>query len=203
MSQIMQLAGYELLPNGPELIRKEQEREIEKDVSPVTSVFDRFDAKWTPEPFSGCWLWTAGIVGKGYGHFDSGRAHRFSWERRYGAIPNGLMVCHKCDTPSCVNPEHLFLGTALDNVRDCIQKGREAKGEKQGAAKLTESDVILILELANTTGNKALARRFGVSPSAIRFIIQRKTWKHVQEAEPSAEKEALAESEPTGQKEQI
>ena len=75
----------------------------------------------------GCWLWVGG-KGNGYGYVwhdnRTKRAHRVSWEMAYGPIPLGLFVCHKCDTPLCVRPDHLFLGTAKDNIEDCFIKGR-------------------------------------------------------------------------------
>jgi len=81
-----------------------------------------------PVPFCGCFLWTRGTISSGYGHLEvEGRlvlAHRRSWELTYGPIPKGLFVLHRCDTPSCVNPRHLFLGTAGDNARDMVAKGR-------------------------------------------------------------------------------
>ena len=97
-----------------------------------TLVRDRFNSKWMPEPFSGCWLWTAANNGV-YGTLRDNRengfrskfAHRFSWEIHNGEIPNGFLVLHKCDTPLCVNPEHLFLGTYQDNRLDAIKKGRQ------------------------------------------------------------------------------
>ena len=78
-----------------------------------------------------CWIWTAHKYPKGYGQFGfNGKvtaAHRVSWILHYGPIPEGLLVCHRCDNPSCVNPEHLFLGTAKDNAEDMGRKGRQVK----------------------------------------------------------------------------
>lgn len=83
---------------------------------------------------SGCWLWTAAACPPGYGRFRAnGRsyvAHRFAWEIMRGPIPAGLCACHKCDTPACVNPDHLFLGTQADNVRDSVRKKRHHHGDR-------------------------------------------------------------------------
>lgn len=80
-----------------------------------------------------CWLWI-GAKSRGYGYFrvfgKSVRAHHFSWETRYGKIPEKLCVLHKCDVPACVNPDHLFLGTQIDNIRDRDQKGRSGHSSK-------------------------------------------------------------------------
>lgn len=92
-----------------------------------------------PEPNSGCWLWMGNLADKrGYGLVSvrSGDkyirigAHRFSWQLHKGPIPKGILVCHHCDVPSCVNPDHLFLGTHSDNTKDAHSKGRMDAGEK-------------------------------------------------------------------------
>ncbi len=96
---------------------------------------DRFHKKHQPVPFSGCWLWTAAAAGNGYGYIGRGRAgegmeyaHRVSWKIHKGPIPKGKQVLHRCDTPPCVNPDHLFLGDVSANMRDCVAKGRHNAG---------------------------------------------------------------------------
>lgn len=90
---------------------------------------ERFSASATPEPNSGCALWigtygTRNRYGIFCAHGQRFRAHRYSYELAYGPIPAGLVVCHRCGTPECVNPDHLFVGTQADNVLDAISKGR-------------------------------------------------------------------------------
>lgn len=124
-----------------------------------------------------CWLWTAS-KNFGYGHiWLNGRfyqAHRVSYELAYEAIPDGMLVCHHCDDPSCVNPSHLFLGTTLDNVHDKIQKGR-AKGYR----KLTKTQVEEIRRRYAEGGifYRELALIFHCSVHQILNIVKRYDWK--------------------------
>lgn len=140
-----------------------------------------------PDHGDKCWEWTQGITKQGYGRFwINGRqesAHRFSWRSTRGYIPDGLLVCHSCDNPRCVNPYHLFLGNHQINYRDAMSKGRInfAFGERSGIAKLKEAEVLEIRRL-HKTGKfscRKLASMFGVSSSNIGQIILRSTWKHI------------------------
>lgn len=105
-------------------------------------------------------------------------AHRVSYEIFKGEIPEGMMVCHKCDRPLCVNPNHLFIGTAKDNRRDCVSKNRHnpVSGERQGQAKLTREKVRQIRSRPGVT-NRELAKEFGVSQSVISAIRLGNSWK--------------------------
>lgn len=147
---------------------------------------ERFWAKVSPEPNTGCWLWMAADNGVGYGVFASvpprmAYAHRFAWELATGPIPDGMEVCHRCDQPSCVNPEHLFLGTHAENMADRDRKGRtrggEAAGERNPNAKLRLSDVVSIRgrHAAGETC-RGLAVEFGVTEGAIRLAVKGLTW---------------------------
>lgn len=161
------------------------------------------DGPTQPHMDTPCWVWTAGTR-LGYGRFNVGgragpivSAHRFSWELAHGPIPDAQRVLHQCDVPGCVRPEHLFLGTQADNVQDMISKGRDnklsgdahpwrthpekaPKGEQIAQSKLTEEEVRNIRdEAADGTAFAALARKYGVSSSAISEVVRRKTWKHV------------------------
>jgi HNH endonuclease len=136
----------------------------------------------------GCWLWTGRIGRKGYGVLDApmpGRkrwrphtASRLSWEIHFGPIPDGMDVLHHCDTPPCVRPDHLFLGTDVDNRRDQVAKGRHAKRLPRGAdgnnAKLTTEQVQHMRAIRAETGRcyASIAAEFGVSDGAAAQAIQ-------------------------------
>lgn len=133
-----------------------------------------------------CWLWTGSKTRQGYGMIlRNGRinkCHRFSWELSNGAIPQGLCLLHRCDTPACVNPDHLFLGTNLDNVTDMILKGRarHARGDTHGRSKLREDYIPAIRCMAHEGWpQKSIARQFGVSVHTLKDLLHGKTWKSV------------------------
>lgn len=131
-------------------------------------LIERFTAKYEACPMSGCWLWTDCLNRQGYGRiFIMGRgsvtAHRLSYELHRGPVPSGLYVCHRCDTRTCVNPAHLFLGTHADNMRDMAEKGR---GNKSPNAELIAE--IAAREAAGEWVNRrAEAERIGVHTSVL------------------------------------
>jgi hypothetical protein len=129
----------------------------------------------------GCWNWIGSLDKLGYGKFGQvGLAHRASWMLNRGKIPNGLLVCHKCDNPSCVRPSHLFLGTDADNVKDRDKKGRQAKGRRLPNAKLSKRLVRYVRsESERGVSRKSLSLELGISPSVISNIVHRKAWCHV------------------------
>lgn len=132
-----------------------------------------------------CWEWTAGKNSSGYGKFNvNGKttsSHRFSYEIANGYIPDGMLVCHRCDNPACIRPSHLFVGTDGDNARDRNAKGRAAKGEEQGGSKLTEKDVKKIRDEYShgKTTQENLAKKYGVWQRTISDVVNRITWEHV------------------------
>jgi hypothetical protein len=141
---------------------------------------------YIPEPMSGCWLWL-GCVNKdgGYGllthHRRQYSAHRFSWLIHRGEIPPEICVLHKCDTPSCINPDHLFLGTTGDNSRDRERKkrGRTSRqfGEDNLQTKLTTDDIQAIR--ADTRLQREIAKDYGIRQTQVSRIKTRQRWAHL------------------------
>lgn len=147
-----------------------------------------------------CWEWTASLTG-GYGQFKARagespvRASRFSWTIHFGPIPDGLLVCHQCDNPPCVRPDHLFLGTHQDNHDDMTRKGRQAAVASpaqlhrlRGQAKLTPALVTEIRRLYATGGvsMSQLAERYGVNKSNIVRAVNHKQWVDIEAEQPAA-----------------
>jgi hypothetical protein len=150
---------------------------------PETPLFVRFWRKVQKTP-SGCWEWGGARHLQGYGFIKRKdgaqlRAHRVSYEIHYGPIPDGFDVCHRCDNPPCVNPEHLFLGTDLDNMQDMIAKGRKVSspGVRNGQAKLTEEDVLSIR--AARGRQEAIAALYDVSQTLVSSIKSGRRWAHL------------------------
>jgi hypothetical protein len=134
-------------------------------------------------PESGCWIWMRGRA-NGYGKLrrdDSSMiyAHRISWALYHGPIPAGIFVLHRCDVRCCVNPAHLFLGTAADNLADMDKKGRRVtpRGEIHCRSKLTAADVISIR--SDSRAGRELAEIYGVTEGTINRVKRRSHWRHV------------------------
>jgi HNH endonuclease len=117
-----------------------------------------------------CWLWTASRGADGYGQFERGlRAHRVAWETENGPIPDGLGILHKCDTPLCVRPSHLFTGTQKENSHDMVRKGRSPRG------KLDIAEREMVRETVSMgTSQASMARTLGVHKQTIWRIVNRK-----------------------------
>ena len=136
------------------------------------------------EKSNGCWKWLGAFDRDGYPLFWDGdiqkmkRGHQYSYELHHGER-NGECVMHTCDNPSCVNPDHLVLGTNADNCADKVAKNRQAKGESQGHSKLTESDVINIRQRRNEAYQDICAE-FDIRPSTLYRIWNNESWKHIQ-----------------------
>jgi hypothetical protein len=150
---------------------------------------------------SNCWLWVGALGRGGYGkityHGRTWQTHRLAWVLANGDIPNGLQVNHECDVRPCCNPSHLHLGTQKTNREEAVARKRTASGDRQGlrlhpesrplgerngSAKLTRRDVLFI-RANRHLGRVALAQRFRVSVAAISFVLTRRTWKHLEDAQ--------------------
>ena len=156
----------------------------------VTPLSERF---WRHVDQSGdCWVWTGSLTNGGYGHLGLGgrdggtdRAHRVSWRLHFGEIPSGLWVLHKCDNPPCVRPEHLFLGTHDDNMRDCVSKSRHRAatrrdtyytsrmGRPVGITKFSPGTLDHVRALGqHGFSHRAIAASTGVSKSMVGQILK-------------------------------
>ena len=156
----------------------------------VIDYTERFWSRVDKTNLNGCWLWK-GAKTKGYGQVrgrewggygqvkNDGKmlyAHRIAFQLTNGTIPPKLVVCHTCDTPLCVNPAHLYLGTDADNMRDQLDRGRRWR-----SAKLTKEQVLEIRKLAaEGVANGVLAKKFEIGPPSITRIVSRKSWQHIQ-----------------------
>ena len=158
---------------------------------------DRFWSKVRKDP-EGCWEFV-GLPGRRHKERDHRgsyifegkvqKASRVSWQLEHGEIPEGMFVCHHCDNPKCVRPDHLFLGTHADNMRDMVEKGRTTRanrGAGNGMAKLTEEQVYEIRESYKRGDCARLARKFGVSKATAYTVRSRRVWGWLPERESTA-----------------
>lgn len=159
------------------------------------TAIDTLERRSYTDPVTGCRIWT-GSLSHGYGQIGFAKriykTHRLAWESKYGPIPDGLGVLHHCDNRPCINPEHLFLGTNADNIRDMCSKGRMAhgsthssrtrpesvcRGTAHGRAKLDDAKVIAIF--FDTRPMRVIAKEYGVCVMTVNLIKLGKTWRHL------------------------
>lgn len=148
-----------------------------------------FDERYVIVSESGCWIWTGWQVGSRYGKFwlrGAGKggkhvlAHRYSYARFVGEIPDGACVCHRCDVPLCVNPDHLWIGTHGENMADMALKGRNSppkQGQDNHSAKLTDSQALAIFQAPGR--HRDIAARFGIHATTVDRIKRGTTWRHI------------------------
>ena len=148
---------------------------------PESDIVKKLIDRSEPIPMSGCWIWMGGTYTDGYGAVNfmgrTDRAHRVSYRVFKGAIPNELLVCHSCDQPLCVNPEHLFLGTYADNMADMRRKNRSPRGSSMNNT-LINDDIAMSIFIASGS-NVDIAKDFSVSKTTVWRIKAKKNWKHI------------------------
>lgn len=157
-----------------------------QDPTTRAAIFARFWSNVNRLGADDCWLWIGYRATTGYGVFGIGghpqirfRAHRFSWLASRGLIPTGMEVCHRCDTPACVNPGHLFLGTRQDNHLDSVRKGRK---RAWGLQKLNAVQVLEIrARVAAGELGYRVAMEYGIARNTVSGIVNRKSWAHLTE----------------------
>ena len=158
-----------------------------RDVARTRPIEERFWEKVRKGEGDSCWEWLGGKNKKGYGRLSTPLkggpklVHRLSYEWHIGPIPDGACICHRCDNPSCVNPDHLFVGTKADNNADMKRKGRWSHGVGRPLAKLDDDKVRCIREAYASSGitKYRLAKQYGVSFTCISYVLCGKTWRHV------------------------
>lgn len=152
------------------------------------STRERLEAYSMPVTETGCQIWLGSTRRGGYGHMTvaqkSCMAHRLAYEEYVGPIPEGLFVCHRCDTPSCINPDHLFLGTNQDNLSDMVAKGRNVSGAKRP---LRDEDVLEMCGLLRETRMEQadIASRFDISQAMVSRINHGNRRQNLTGARPS------------------
>lgn len=143
---------------------------------------ERLERFVIPEPNSGCWLWTGAVVSDGYGTISiDGKhrlAHRYSYEYFKGPIPDKMFVCHSCDIPSCINPDHLSLGTPKDNIQDSLKKNRFVVGERCKNTKITDEQALDIK--SGRISRHEFAELYGITYQTASNIASGRSWKHIQ-----------------------
>jgi hypothetical protein len=151
----------------------------------MTSLRVRLTARRASGP-NGCIIWTGTLTKDGYGRLavcGDGKSVHIGAHRAAYALHHNLplkfdgIVCHRCDTPACINPAHLFLGTALDNNADRDTKGRQVRGERAPFAKLTAADVLAIR--ADDRARREIAKHYGITVHSVGHIQRRVTWRHI------------------------
>jgi len=150
------------------------------------SLSERLERMSCPEPNTGCRLWLGATNAKGYGKFEWNRQwvmpHRASFVVHFGDIQAGMVVCHRCDQPRCIESTHLFAGTYKDNYEDMVAKGRRrtAQGELSGRSKLTEADVAAVkFRVSMGECMKSVAKSLGVGRTTIHNAVNGITWRHL------------------------
>jgi len=162
-------------------LRGHAKRGTKVNTAPWTERFWHFVAVGAPDA---CWHWQGALAKSGYGQLRVGDsaayAHRLSYELHNGPIQPDMYVCHTCDTRTCVNPAHLFIGTHQDNVADMVAKKRHTFGSANPGAKLSEDDVLAIRLLFDGQSSlESIAHQFGISRQTVKDITRRRTWRHL------------------------